>query len=67
MIPTGTTEPLAARRFALDGHSWDDGLAGLDSPPEFSVSAGSQTVTVTFDEGYAWAQVFAPEGEDFIL
>ena len=66
MIPTGATEPLAARRFALDGHSWDDGLAGLSSPPEFSVSAGAQTLKVTFDEGYDYAQVFAPEGEDFI-
>ena len=66
MIPTGATEPLASRRFALDGQSWDDGLAGLDSPPEFSVRAGAQTVTVTFDEGYRYAQVFAPDGQDFI-
>jgi aldose 1-epimerase len=66
MIPTGATEPLESRRFALDGHSWDDGLVGLTSPPEFTVTAGAQTVTVTFDEGYGYAQVFAPEGEDFI-
>ncbi len=66
MIPTGATEPLESRRFALDGQSWDDGLAGLASPPEFSVSAGAQTVTVTFDDGFAYAQVFAPEGQDFI-
>jgi galactose mutarotase-like enzyme len=66
MIPTGATEPLQSQRFALDGQSWDDGLAGLDSPPEFSVTAGAQTVTVTFDEGYGYAQVFAPEGQDFI-
>jgi galactose mutarotase-like enzyme len=66
MIPTGATEPLESRRFALDGHSWDDGLVGLTSPPEFSVTAGVQTVTVTFDEGYGYAQVFAPEGQDFI-
>jgi galactose mutarotase-like enzyme len=66
MIPTGATQPLEPRRFALGGLSWDDGLAGLASPPEFSVSAGRQTVTVTFDEGFAQAQVFAPEGQDFI-
>jgi aldose 1-epimerase len=66
MIPTGATEALEPRSFALDGLSWDDGLAGLSAPPEFSVSAGTQTVTVTFDEGYAYAQVFAPPGEDFI-
>ena len=66
MIPTGATTALQARRFVLNGQSWDDGLAGLTSPPEFSVSAGDQTVTVTFDDGFAYAQVFAPEGQDFI-
>ena len=66
MIPTGATVPLEPRRFAMDGQSWDDGLVGLASPPEFSVSAGAQTVTVTFDDGFAYAQVFAPEGQDFI-
>lgn len=66
MIPTGATEPLEPRRFTMNGLSWDDGLAGLTSPPEFSVSAGAQTVTVTFDDGFAYAQVFAPEGQEFI-
>ncbi|MGZ4165391.1 MAG: aldose epimerase family protein [Solirubrobacteraceae bacterium] len=66
MIPTGETEPLQPSRFRLDGQSWDDGLAGLSSPPEFSVSAGAQALTVIFDEGFSYAQVFAPEGQDFI-
>jgi aldose 1-epimerase len=66
MIPTGATVPLEPRRFTLDGLSWDDGLAGLTSPPEFSVSAGAQTLIVTFDDGFTYAQVFAPEGQDFI-
>ena len=66
MIPTGATEPLGPRRFRLDGQSWDDGLSGLSSPPEFSVSAGAQVVTVTFDDGFSYAQVFAPEGHEFI-
>jgi aldose 1-epimerase len=66
MIPTGATETLEPRRFAMNGLSWDDGLAGLTSPPEFSVSAGTQTITVTFDDGYSYAQVFAPAGQGFI-
>jgi aldose 1-epimerase len=66
MIPTGATEPLEAGPFALDDRSWDDGLAGLDSPPEFRVSAGAETLTVIFDDGFAYAQVFAPEGQEFI-
>jgi len=66
MIPTGETEPLQERAFRLEDSSWDDGLAGLASPPEFSVSAGAQTLRVTFDEGFPYAQVFAPEGQPFI-
>jgi aldose 1-epimerase len=66
MIPTGETEPLEAHTFRLGGQSWDDGLAGLASPPEFSVCAGAETLTVTFDEGFPYAQVFAPEGQPFI-
>jgi aldose 1-epimerase len=66
MIPTGETEALEPSAFRLGDQSWDDGLAGLGSPPEFSVSAGAQTLTVTFDEGFPYAQVFAPDGQPFI-
>lgn len=66
MIPTGATEPLQPRAFTLDGQSWDDGLAGLTARPEFSVTAGARTVTVTFDEGFDYAQVFAPADQEFI-
>jgi aldose 1-epimerase len=66
LIPTGQTEPLEPRAFRLGEQSWDAGLAGLDATPEFSVSAGAQTLTVTFDEGFPYAQVFAPEGQPFI-
>ena len=66
MIPTGATEPLAHESFVLQDASWDDGLAGLREPPAFSVSAGGPTVTLTFDEGFDYAQVYAPPGQDFI-
>jgi galactose mutarotase-like enzyme len=66
MIPTGAREPIAQREFTLGDQSWDDGLDGLTSPPEFSVWGGDHRLAVTFDEGYAFAQVFAPPGQDFI-
>jgi aldose 1-epimerase len=66
MIPTGAREPLAPRSFRLGDQSWDDGLSGLSSPPEFTVSGGAGTLKVTFGEGYDAAQVFAPPGQDFI-
>jgi aldose 1-epimerase len=66
MIPTGERSPLAQRSFVLADSSWDDGLAGLDEPPVFAAAADGGRLLVTFDEGFDWAQVYAPPGEDFI-
>jgi galactose mutarotase-like enzyme len=66
MIPTGAQEPLVERDFVLGEQSWDDGLAGLDEPPRFEVSDGKTSLTVTFEEGFAYAQVYAPPGHDYI-
>lgn len=67
MIPTGATEPLVEREFVLGEQSWDDGLAGLDpGGPRFEVSDGETTLTVTFEEGFGYAQVYAPPGHDYI-
>lgn len=66
MIPTGERRPLVRRRFRLGDDSWDDGLAGLDPPPEFRVAGGPLALTVRFEQGYDFAQVFAPPGQDLI-
>jgi aldose 1-epimerase len=66
MIPTGERRPLAQRSFVLADSSWDDGLAGLDDPPVFAVAAGGRRLSVTFDEGFDWGQVYAPPGKEFI-
>ena len=60
MIPTGRPSPWRSASFALADSSWDDGLVGLTLPPVFARRAGGQTLTVTFDEGFGWAQVYAP-------
>ena len=65
-IPTGERRPLTRRTFPLNDESWDDGLAGLDAPPAFTVSGGRLSLTVTFEGGYRYAQVFAPAGQDLI-
>jgi galactose mutarotase-like enzyme len=65
-IPTGEREPLGERTFQLDEMSWDDGLSGLSTPPVFTVSGGALSLTVTFREGYPFAQVYAPPADDLI-
>jgi aldose 1-epimerase len=66
MIPTGDTEALSERSFRLADQSWDDGLADLATPPSFTVSSTARTLSMTFVEGYDFAQVFAPPGKEFI-
>ena len=66
MIPTGERRPLTPRSFELADSSWDDGLAGLDDPPTFAASADGRRLSLTFDEGFDWGQVYAPPGHDFI-
>jgi aldose 1-epimerase len=73
MIPTGAEEPLAPREFVLGDQSWDDALGALDSDgsggaggARFQVSDAETTLTVTFEEGFDYAQVYAPPGHDYI-
>ena len=51
--------PLGERVF-------DDLFTGLAQPATFAVEGGGRRVEVVFEEGYPVAQVFAPEGSDFI-
>jgi aldose 1-epimerase len=70
MIPTGAEEPVAEREFVLGEQSWDDGLAALDPDgaggAQFQVSDGKTTLAVSFEEGFDYAQVYAPPGRDYI-
>lgn len=66
MLPTGNREPVAQRSFELGDRSLDDGLADLSSPPVFTVDGGAGAMSVSFDGGYPFAQVYAPPGQDLI-
>jgi galactose mutarotase-like enzyme len=66
MIPTGERVPIERRMFRLEDRSLDDALDGLELPPEFAVSAGGVALTVTFNHGFPFAQVYAPQGHDYI-
>lgn len=68
-LPTGGCEPLTPG--ALDGalgpRTFDDSFERLiGEAPAFSVADGIRSVEFTFAAGYPVAQVFAPEGSDFI-
>jgi len=65
-IPTGEQEPFGPFDSLLGQTGFDDGFALLDGPSSFSLSAAAYTITVTFIEGYSYAQVFAPKGMEFV-
>jgi galactose mutarotase-like enzyme len=38
----------------------------MDAQPAFSLSGAGRRITVTFLDGFRYAQVFAPKSKDFI-
>jgi aldose 1-epimerase len=65
-IPTGKDEPFAAMDGPLGALQFDDGFALLDGPASFAVAGGGRRITVALGEGYRYAQVFAPKGQDYV-
>ena len=65
-IPTGTDEVANIPPGALGDRIYDDGFSELREPIEFGLEGGGRRIGVRFDEGYPYAQVWAPPGEQFI-
>jgi aldose 1-epimerase len=65
-IPTGEETPFPAFDAKLGGRPFDDGYALLDPHAFFSVAGNGRRITVEFDDGYRYAQVFAPRDKDYI-
>src|SRR5207302_8424892 len=66
LIPTGEREPVGRRSFPLADHGLDDGFDALAVPAQFDVAAAGLALSVTFLEGFSYANVWAPVGHDFI-
>ncbi len=66
MIPTGASEPFTRTRFELGDSGWDDAFAGLERPAVFAVSSGKRRLELELMQGFRFAQVYSPPGEDFI-
>jgi aldose 1-epimerase len=65
-LPTGDEHPFEGFRTPLGTMTLDDGFAGIDPRAELSLSAGPRLLTVSFDEGYPFGQVFAPVNQDVV-
>jgi galactose mutarotase-like enzyme len=66
MIPSGLSEPFNYPPFELGQGSWDDAFNELVPPQLLAASAVGRRIELELLEGYRYAQVFAPRGENFI-
>lgn len=66
MLPDGTSEPAAIAPGRLGTRAFDDLYGDLVCPARFVLAGGGRTISVTFDDGYRYAQIFAPAGTPLI-
>jgi galactose mutarotase-like enzyme len=65
-IPTGARAPFAGRNDVLVDTVYDDGFALDRNPARLALSGGGRMVAVEFLQGFPFAQVYAPKGQDLV-
>jgi aldose 1-epimerase len=63
-LPTGELEEADLPEGPLGSRTFDDEFAAPDGP--FALEGGGRRIEVSFDEGYPYAQVYAPDDDDVI-
>ena len=63
-IPTGRARPAVAERAPLAGRDLDD-LFALGAERVLTLAAADRRLTLTYDHGYPYAQVYSPAGASF--
>jgi aldose 1-epimerase len=63
-IPTGRARPAAAERAPLADRDLDD-LFALGPERKLTLAAADRRITLTYDDGYPYAQVYSPAGSSF--
>src|SRR6185437_3081742 len=66
LIPTGEREPAGSLDGPLGERTFDDGYTVDPRGVTFALSGGGRRLEVAFEQGYGFAQVFAPDVEDVI-
>jgi len=66
MLPTGAEEPWARIDAELGARGLDDGFRLDAAGASFSVSGAGRRIRVDFLSGYAYAQLYAPPGQELV-
>ena len=64
-LPTGSAQAEAAEAAPLGDRTFDH-LYVLGDDRRLGIEGGGRRIDVVCDEGYRWAQVYAPAGADFV-
>jgi aldose 1-epimerase len=65
-VPDGGAEGFGPVDAALGSRAWDDGFALRTEKATFAISSGGSKVCVELDEGYRFAQVYAPPEQNLV-
>ena len=65
-IPTGAETPSAPIAARLGNTSYDDGFALSGERATFSIEANGYSIAIEFENGFDFAQIFAPKDKEFI-
>ena len=66
LIPTGAREDVSLQPSRLGDDVFDDLFTGLERPARFVLAGGGRRVTVELDDGFPWAQIYAPAADALI-
>jgi galactose mutarotase-like enzyme len=65
-IPTGAHSPFATSNAALGETVYDDGFALDGNPANLALSGGGRRIAVDFVQGFPFAQVYVPKGQELV-
>jgi aldose 1-epimerase len=65
-IPTGAETPSDPIADLLANTSYDDAFALTSDPSRFSIESNGYSISIEFNSGFPFAQIFAPKDKDFI-
>ena len=65
-IPTGVAKTFDGFEAELGVLDFDDGFTGLDDGAAFSLTGAGRRLTVELLTGYHYAQVYAPQDQDYV-
>jgi len=66
MLPTGEREQVEVESGSLGSRTFDDGYVAPVEAAPFVLAGGNRRIDVSLEEGYPYAQVYAPEDDDVI-